>query len=234
MIGEHFWKIVFVIALLVGGYMYYDRWQEKTESENRMIALLDLLEESKALPKAASIEKAGVPLFKLMLQLHNYERYENVTDVEEMLDTIFKRAVEEQRLSNEEVDPFRVAIVTNLDMCEQYGIFEDPDALLMMENGRSPKVSRGAFKGDKLLIGHFVSPTLAPDAKNTLPNLVLTPETVFGLQNDHIDRYVDHGAGRLRQIRAMSPSTYDRLMRTKRDQTAYRVGETNERKKRSR
>ena len=62
MIGEHFWKIVFVIAILVGGYFWYDDWQKKNESENRMIALLDLVEENQALPESASIQQAGVPL----------------------------------------------------------------------------------------------------------------------------------------------------------------------------
>lgn len=225
MIGEHFWKIVLVIALLAGGYFIYDKRQKQNENESRMIAMLDLIEENKALPEGASIENAGGPLLKLLVKLHNYERYENVTNVAAMLDEIFKRAIEEGKMTTEEEEPFRTAIVTNLDLCEQYGVFDDPDGILMMENGRSPKVTKGPLRGDKIIIGHFVSPTLALEAKNTFANLVLTPESVFGQQNDHIDRPVDQAAGRLRDIRAMGPSTYDRMMRRKRDQTAYRIGE---------
>ncbi|MGK0189134.1 MAG: hypothetical protein ACI9R3_004951 [Verrucomicrobiales bacterium] len=225
MIGEHFWKIVFVIALLVGGYFWYDNWQKQNESESRMIAMLDLIGENKALAEDASVKEAGVPLLKLLVMLHNYEKYENVTNVGQLLDTIFKRAVTEERIESSEVDAFKAVIMTNNDLCTQYGVFEDSEGILMMENGRSPKVTKGALKGDKLIIGHFVSPMLAPEAKNAFANLVITPESVFALQDEIPDRSVISASGRLRQIRAIGPSTLERIKSSERDQRAYKVGE---------
>ena len=226
MIGEHFWKIVFVIGLLVGGYFWYDNWQKQNASENRMIALLDLVGENQALPDTATIEEAGVPLLKLLVKLHHYEKYENVKDARDLLDTVFERAVAEQRIDSTEVDAFRTAIIVNRKLCvEEYGVFDDPEGILMMENGRSPKVAKGAFKGDKLLVGHFVSPILAPEAKNAFANLVLTPESVFALQTDDPDSTVVRAAGRLKQIRDIGPNTLQRITRADRNQRAYKVGE---------
>ncbi|MCB1096203.1 MAG: hypothetical protein KDN22_11560 [Verrucomicrobiae bacterium] len=225
MIGEHFWKIVFVIALLVGGYFYYDHWHKQNESENRMIAMLDLIEENKALPEDATVEQAGAPLLKLMVNLNNYETYENVTNVKDLLDTIFKRAVTEERVAESEQEAFKTAILENRNLCRAYGVFDDSEGILMMENGRSPKVTKGAFKGDKLIVGHFVSPMLAPEAKNSFANLVVTPESIFGMQTEEPDRSVISSAGRLREIRAIGPGTYERMKAKERDLRAYKVGE---------
>lgn len=225
MIGEHFWKIVFVIALLIGGYFWYDNWQKQNESEGRMIAILDLIAENKALAEDATVEQAGVPLFKLLVMLHNYEKYENVTDLKGVIDTIFDRAVEEEKLDESEIDAFKAAILTNRQLCDEYGVFDDSEGIMMMENGRSPKVAKGALKGDKLLIGHLVSPLLAPEAKNSFANLVITPESVIGLQTEDPDRSVVNAAGRLRQIRAIGPSTLERIKKRERDLRAYKVGE---------
>jgi hypothetical protein len=225
MIGEHFWKIVFVIALLVGGYFYYDHWHKQNESEKRMIAMLDLIQENKELPENASIERAGGPLFKLMVKLQNYGTYENVTDFDGLLNSIFKRAVQEERVAESEQEAFKTAILTNRKLCLAYGVFDDSEGFLMMENGRSPKVNKGAFKGDKLIVGHFVPPMLAPEAKNSFANLVLTPESIFALQNEDPDRGIISAAGQLRQIRAIGPSTLERIKVKERDLRAYKVGE---------
>ena len=229
MIGDHFWKIVFVIGLLVGGYFYYDRWHKQNESEKRMVVMLDLIQENKELPESASVEQAGVPLFKLMVKIHNYGTYEKVTEFDELLKSIFKRAVQEERIAESDQEAFMTAILTNRKLCLAYGIFDGSEGILMMENGRSPKVTKGAFKGEKLIVGHFVPPMLAPEAKNSFANLVLTPESIFALQNEDPDRGIISAAGQLREIRAIAPGTLERIKVKERDLRAYKVGESQQR-----
>ena len=222
---EHFWKIVFVIVILIGGYFWYDRWQAKNESERRMSQVLQLIENTKTLPKSASPERAGESLYRVLALLRRFETAGEVT-ISVLLDDVFNRAVKEGRLTNQEVPALRSALNANLRICEELGVFES-DGVTMMEAGRAPTIRTGPFAKDKLIIGHLVPPTLAPEARSYFGNLVLTPESVFALQTDDVDRSIMRQAGNLRAIKAISHSSMYRIKRGDNDARGYRIGETN-------
>jgi hypothetical protein len=220
---EHFWKIVFVIVLLVAGYFWYDRWQSKTEGTDRMDQILTLIEENKNLPASASGKRAGESLYRVLALLRSFEKSSDES-LGVMLDDMFKKAVEAERLTNDEVPVLDAAINANLKVCRELGVFED-DGMTMMEAGRPPTIRSGPFSRDKLIIGHLVPPLIAPEAKKHFANLVLTPESVFALQNEDIDRQIFNRATTLRGIGVVNHGTLARIKKRDRDSRAYRIGE---------
>jgi hypothetical protein len=74
------------------------------------------------------------------------------------------------------------ALLKNYETANQLGVFDDPNNLVRMERGQAPVAKAPGWEDEKLVAGHLLSPIIAPEACNSLVNMVLMPELVRDMQ----------------------------------------------------
>jgi uncharacterized protein YneF (UPF0154 family) len=74
------------------------------------------------------------------------------------------------------------ALLNNYQLAKTFRVFDQPTNLLAMENGDPPVAVARGWEDHKLVIGHRISPLLAPEAAKSLVNMLLMPEALRDLQ----------------------------------------------------
>ncbi len=74
------------------------------------------------------------------------------------------------------------SLLANYALAKTLGVFNQPTNLLAMENGESPVATARGWEDHKLVVGHRISPLLAPEAAKSLVNMLLMPEALRDLQ----------------------------------------------------
>jgi len=74
------------------------------------------------------------------------------------------------------------SLLANYAMAKTLGVFNQPTNLLAMENGDPPVATARGWEDHKLVVGHRISPLLAPEAAKSLANMLLMPEALRDLQ----------------------------------------------------
>jgi hypothetical protein len=92
-------------------------------------------------------------------------------------------------------------LMDNFAAAKTLGVFKDPANLLRMENGDAPYAKAAGWEEELVVVGHKLSPIVAPEAASSLANLVLMPEIardlqtheVRGFTNEHIKKWREEG-----------------------------------------
>ena len=74
----------------------------------------------------------------------------------------------------------------NYAIARKLGVFEDVGNVLRMGRGLPPVAKAKGWEDQILTVGHILSPVIAPEAANSLANLVLMPEIVRNMESDDI------------------------------------------------
>lgn len=210
---EHLWKIIVIIVLAVAGWFGFHRYQDQETWKAVGSSLGDVFQTMKKSP-SASVEESQGNYWKLLAFLKEIQN--------DLASGKLKPALPKDRETNGEVLPETAlrwlleigtkspaeeynaqalvddAIIANLAICEQYGIFNRETNLAKMMEGHAPTIASGPFEGQKLVITTRIAPSLAPDLVRHPVNFTLLPESVAAIVSSDIDEKTSQLAFRLK------------------------------------
>ena len=97
------------------------------------------------------------------------------------------------------------AVIDNLERARGFGIFDDPANLLRLERGEPPLAAASGWEGERLTIGHKISPLFGAELYATLSNMVIMPESVRNMQNETVPPEAPALTSRWLRPRIISP-----------------------------
>jgi hypothetical protein len=106
------------------------------------------------------------------------------------------------------------SMIGNFTLAKQMGVFEETTNILQLENGSAPVAAAIGWEDEKLLVGHRVSPVLAPEAASSLVNLVLMPETYRDLQEAAAHGFDIDKVKKWRLANVITPESADAIVGT--------------------
>ncbi len=106
----------------------------------------------------------------------------------------------------------RDAIQTDMDTLKGFAIFDEPSNLMKLERGEAPVIPAGPWKGQKLAVAQIVSGLLAPEAAQSLPNLVIVPTIVRDAWSEVVTGSTVDIAYNLQRNHFMSKESLERVI----------------------
>lgn len=77
----------------------------------------------------------------------------------------------------------------NYAIAKTLGVFDDLSNMLRMGNGLPPTAHFKGWEDQQLTVGHILSPLLAPEAAQSLANMVLMPEIARDMQSEDLGNF---------------------------------------------
>ncbi|MCB1227308.1 MAG: hypothetical protein KDK99_15930 [Verrucomicrobiales bacterium] len=114
------------------------------------------------------------------------------------------------------------AIVENYKKATELGVFSDPANLLLLEQGRSPLAHTPGWEDEPLGVGFLISPTLGPELRVTLPNMVIMPISIRNAQTDLTPNNASKYYSQWLTCKMISPDTANRIQKKIRQDTLER------------
>jgi|GEM_PF-3516539 len=223
-IANHFWKILFMVILTVAGYFY---WQEQKNDKSQNMQVLEFarLISPKLHTEHTSIKTFQSDLFQAMALLHRHRsgngKITAPSKQTERLQSLIHDANFHNGCKSVRSQLIYRQLKENLKRCEEYGLFEENSAALdMMATGRSPKVAKGAFKGEKLVVAFNVSPVLAREGRNAISNATIVPESIRALSDEVVTSKIYSTTQALERAEVIERASWERI------QTLYRRSES--------
>ncbi len=212
MIVDHFWKIVFVLALCGVGVFYWQKREKEAEEASTINALAVLLVVDPAARNATETFESNV--YRAVAMLHNLieagagDRNDLVT-----------RAAAANGFEPGRTQQLRYNMQDLLESCEKAGVFDGMGGRCMarLESGRAPEIPAGPFKGQRLVVAYKVPPIFVEEAAHSFCNVMLVPESARALSDIGITADTVNSASALRAAGVISNATYQRI------NTAYRT-----------
>jgi len=103
------------------------------------------------------------------------------------------------------------SLLANYAMAKTLGVFNQPSNLLAMENGDAPVATARGWEDHKLVVGHRISPLLAPEAAKSLVNMLLMPEALRDLQTVDAGGFTLETVKKWAQERLISPESAEAI-----------------------
>lgn len=167
-------------ALLVLGAIYggYTLYLEKANSERlannpwaTRLAPLVRLHTARQMHEGG--EAASHASFFTILYLAWQAQESGYNDMETL-----KRAAASAGAGASEAARIAAAVHDNISFAKSMDVFSDPSNPIRLERGDPPIAHSKGWEDEVLVVGHLLSPLLAPEAAFALPNLRLMPEAV--------------------------------------------------------
>jgi len=107
----------------------------------------------------------------------------------------------------------RIASVVheNLLFAKSMNVFSDASNVLGLERGEHPVAHASGWEDERLVVGHILSPLLAPEAAFAIPNLKLMPESVRDMSSDRVSAEIVEIARKWTKDRIIFPETYNAI-----------------------
>jgi hypothetical protein len=99
------------------------------------------------------------------------------------------------------------ALIKNYQLADSLGVFKDPANLIRMERGEQPYAKANGWEEEPLVLGHQLSPLLAPEATNHLANLVIMPKSAQDLQTHDLREFTQETVKKWREEKIISPQS---------------------------
>jgi hypothetical protein len=172
-----------------------------------------------AAPLAAHIEKqtkgvlqAGNPtqpdeanFFWILFYLNKAE------SAHEDLRTLVGNACMEAELGDSLASVVKDSLLVNYEAAKKLRLFEEATNVIKLEQGEPALIKFPGLEDMKVTVGYVVLPTLAPEAANSLPNLLLLPEMVRNAQSDAVTTYVIERASAFENIGVIKRDSLERI-----------------------
>jgi hypothetical protein len=111
------------------------------------------------------------------------------------------------------------ALQRNFETADRLGVFKDPANLIRMQRGDGPYAKSGGWEEEPLVVGHVLSPLLAPEAANSLVNLVIMPKAAQDLQTHDLRGFSTDTIKKWREEKIITPESakdiYDMVLAMK-------------------
>lgn len=206
MILDHFWKILFVVAIAVAGFFTWKAHSEKRAFDLKASEVAALIDPA-VVPRGGSSSKFGEFLYQAVALLHLYE-LEDPTSLEKIIDA----ANELNGVDRDHAEMIRARLLDNLERARDLAVFDDDERNLdRMRLGREPTIPKGPWEGEPLAVAWIVSPLLAAGALNDMGNAALVPASVQALSNETVTDAVFNHATKLKNAGVIEESDYQRI-----------------------
>jgi hypothetical protein len=211
---DKFWKIVFIIAVLVAAYATWEKRNSDHQQRSRVRQLAALLKREDFQVNTPP-EVMQQNFFKLLAMLHVLDRPErgHFLAFSQPRDT---RWYLDEAAALNEFDEAEARLIADsiqeaMAECATTGVFEDPGNLEVMEQGKPATLVKGPFAGEKFRIGFRVTPVAAAEVLNHPANFVLLPATVWALQPDKLGQTSMSFVHDLRDAHLLEPAAVRRI-----------------------
>ena len=208
MIADYFWKIIFLILLIIGLNYWFD-WRDDVNSLNRHLnALTEIIEK----PTRKGDKACRTATFQSIYHLREIEKvrgekFEVRTVIEEIRENVTDISREEMGLI---VDVLR----ENYNNARNFGLFKNEQSLEALEEGRGTKIMAGPWRGEPLELGHFISPEINDTIQFHFSNRLILPETVkAAMEFADITKDVRDRADRMKRAKVLDVGSCDSIIR---------------------
>ena len=208
MIADYFWKVIFLILLIIGLNYWFD-WRDEVNSLNRHLnALTEIIEK----PTRKGDKACRTATFQSIYHLREIEKvrgekFEVRTVIEEIRENVTDISREEMGLI---VDVLR----ENYNNARNFGLFKNEQSLEALEEGRGTKIMTGPWKGESLELGHFISPEINDTIQFHFSNRLILPETVkAAMEFADITKDVRDRADRMKRAKVLDVGSCDSIIR---------------------
>ena len=208
MIADYFWKVIFLILLIIGLNYWFD-WRDEVNSLNRHLnALTEIIEK----PTRKGDKACRTATFQSIYHLREIEKvrgekFEVRTVIEEIRENVTDISREEMGLI---VDVLR----ENYNNARNFGLFKNEQSLEALEEGRGTKIMTGPWKGESLELGHFISPEINDTIQFHFSNRLILPETVkAAMEFADITKDVRDRATKMKYANVLDVGTFDSIIR---------------------
>ncbi len=208
MIADYFWKVIFLILLIIGLNYWFD-WRDEVNSLNRHLnALTEIIEK----PTRKGDKACRTATFQSIYHLREIEKvrgekFEVRTVIEEIRENVTDISREEMGLI---VDVLR----ENYNNARNFGLFKNEQSLEALEEGRGTKIMAGPWGGEPLELGHFISPEINNTIQFHFSNRLILPETVkAAMEFADITKDVRDRADRMKRAKVLDVGSCDSIIR---------------------
>lgn len=228
-IGDHFWKLIFLIILTFAGVWTYQRhdrqqtWQDTKERYRTTYQEIPTTPESDDADCKAKYLAFLAMVHQFQVNLTNEhivafppaaEKYsENKPSIDDrtkwMLDGALGLAEDTPRTPLAEI--VHTSILKNLKICQQFGIFEAEENMERMLEGKNPLISKGSFEGEPLVVVQRIPVFAAREAAHHPANYSLLPESLAAVQAANLDEGMRSLAEQFKRASVLSTKSYDQF-----------------------
>ena len=180
--GKLLTTLLMVAAVFAIYQLFTDYKAEKHANSNTWIERMQPLIKSHTSKEAATGDDASVGEGSFLRIIYMAMRAEQDGYI---LDETVKESARNAGVSATEAAFIAEAVTESISMARRMNAL-DPANVLAMERGEPPVCRASGWEDEKLVAGHVIAPTLAPEATHALPNMRLMPESVREMQGEHL------------------------------------------------
>ena len=209
MIADYFWKVIFLVLLIIGLNYWFD-WRDEVNSYNRHLnALAEILEK----PTRKGDKACRTATFQSMFHLHKIEKVKGEKfEVRLVMDELLKENL--INISLEERSLYVDVLRENYNNARDFGLFKNEQSLEALEEGRGTKLMAGPWRGETLQLGHFISPEINDTIQYHFVNRLILPETVkAAMEFADITKDVRDRADRMKRAKVLDVGSCDSIIR---------------------
>ena len=208
MIADYFWKIIFLILLIIGLNFWFD-WRDEVNSLNRHLnALTEIIEK----PTRKGDKACRTGTFQSIFHLREIEKVKGEKfEVRSVIEEIRRNVTD---VSREEMGLIVDVLRENYNNARNFGLFKNEQSLEALEEGRGTKIMAGPWRGESLELGHFISPEINDTIQFHFVNRLILPETVkAAMEFADITKDVRDRADRMKRAKVLDVGSCDSIIR---------------------
>ena len=208
MIADYFWKIIFLILLIIGLNFWFD-WRDEVNSLNRHLnALTEIIEN----PTRKGDKACRTATFQSIYHLREIEKVRGEKfEVRAVIEEIRENVTD---ISREEMGLIVDVLRENYNNARNFGLFKNEQSLEALEEGRGTKIMAGPWRGEPLELGHFISPEINDTIQFHFSNRLILPETVkAAMEFADITKDVRDRADRMKRAKVLDVGSCDSIIR---------------------
>ncbi len=173
---------ILLVLILIGAGIYYWR-QEKTKSEyQRQVGALSSALDRRYLSSANPAAQSEAMFLRALVILADFRSLVAQERLPPGEDAYLQDALTTAGyVSSGEIGLVARSLKTNLTLCQEMKIMGSEDGVQALLTGQAPVIRTGSFKGDTLVIGRQIPPSLAPEIANHPANYALLPSAAATL-----------------------------------------------------
>lgn len=178
--------LLIIIGGLSGGYILYkdysakekDRRNPSADEIRRIIA--DTLKPQDLASKEDPWYASEAAVFRILAYLHTAEQehYSVGETIKTAVSGSGARAGQGKIITD--------MLEENYAIAKKLGIFEELSNIMKMRDGMNPTAKSKGWEDERVVVGHLLTPIIAPEAARSLANLVIMPAAVRDMQSDEL------------------------------------------------
>lgn len=209
-----FLSVVLLIACVIYGYFNIPPYLQKRHDHYWAAPLAAHLEK-----QTKGVLRTGKPNEPDEANFFWILFYLNKAEVAgEDLSNLVGNASTEAELGDSLTSLIKDTLLANYAAAKKMRLFEDTTNVVKLEQGEPALVKLAGWEEMKVAVGQVISPSLAPEAANSLPNLLIMPTLVRDAQNDLVTAALLERANTFESAGVIKRESVERIKALKADE----------------